>query len=363
MQQRQQDPQRRSRISAHRSRQQQERRKRRGILLFGVVGLLLITAIPAYGYYDTFVAPNREWVVKVNDTTFTMGYLLKLLRMQQAGSEATGAPLNIGSRPYDLVQLLSENEIISQAAPRLGLTVTDDEIDAEIKRRLLGEEKLEATEPDAVEREFAERYRFYLNRIQLSEEEHRQIVRYELLTDELLDHLGGEIPLEQPGVRLYSIPVLDQGALSAESVADEIRTQFARGVPFPDLVSQYAPDDIVRKEGEIGWIPPGVSPNTDPLIFEELQPCEDPENWLGCEISEPIGDFDPLTSQFSLNIYLVREKSNLREVEERYLTRLKNRALEEWLQEEKRINDVQIAFDSYRYAWVVEQLTESSQRR
>ena len=78
-------------------------------------------------------------MVKVNDTTFTMGYLLKLLRMQQAGSEATGQPLNIGSRPYDLVQLLSENEIISQAAPRLGLTVTDEEMDAEIRRRLLGE--------------------------------------------------------------------------------------------------------------------------------------------------------------------------------------------------------------------------------
>ena len=146
-------------------------------------------------------------------------------------------------------------------------------------------------------------------------------------------------------------------------MADEIRTQFARGVPFPDLVRQYAPDDIVRKEGEIGWLPPGISPNTDPLIFEELQPCEDPEEWLGCQISEPIADFDPITSQFSLNIYLVREKSNLREVEERYLNRLKNRALEDWLQEEKRLNDVQIDFDSYRYAWVVEQLTESSQRR
>jgi hypothetical protein len=363
MQQRQQDPQRRSRLSAQRSRQQQERRKRRGVLLFGVVGLLLITAIPAYGYYDTFVAPNREWVVKVNDTTFTMGYLLKLLRMQQAGSEATGQPLNIGSRPYDLVQLLAENEVISQAAPRLGLTVTDEEMDTEIRRRLLGEERLESTEPDAIEREFEERYRFYLNRIQLSEEEHRQIVRYELLTDALLDHLGQEIPIEQPGVRLYSIPILDQGALSAEEVADEIRTQFARGVPFPDLVRQYAPDDIVRKEGEIGWLPPGISPNTDPLIFEELQPCEDPAEWLGCQISEPIGDFDPLTSQFSLNIYLVRESSNLREVEERYLNRLKNRSLEGWLQEEKRINDVRVDFDSYRYAWVIEQLTESTQRR
>ena len=333
------------------------------MLLFGIFGLILIAAIPIYGYYDTFVSPHRSWIVRVNDETFTMGYLLKLLRMQQAGSEATGQSMNLGSKPFDLVNLLAENELISQAAPRYKIEVTAQQIDTEIRRRIIGAAPMEETSPDQVEREFQERYRFYLNRVQLSETEHRRIVRYELLNEELLEHLGQEIPIEMPQVRLYSIPVIDQGEKSAEEIADEIRTAFARGVSFPELVKQYAPPDIVRKEGEVGWMPRGVSPASDPLLFDELTPCENPEEWRGCQISEPVTDFNPTNSEFSLTIYVVREKSNLREVEDRFRTMLKTRSLDGWLAEEKRVNDVQINFDSDRYAWVIEQLNQSKQRR
>jgi len=354
--------QRRMPTAAKRSRRQ-DRRRQVGMLLFGILGLILIASIPVYGYYDTFVSPYRSWIVKVNDETFTMGYLVKLLRMQQAGSEATGQSMNLGSKPFDLVNLLAENELISQAAPRYKIEVTAGEIDTEIRRRIIGAAPMEETSPEQVEREFQERYRFYLNRVQLSQTEHRQIVRYELLNDELLDHLGQEIPIEMPQVRLYSIPVKDQGEKPAEEIADEIRTAFARGVSFPELVKQFAPSDVVRKEGEVGWMPRGISPASDPLLFDELTPCENPKEWLGCQISEPVTDYNPTTSEFSLTIYVVREKSNLREVEDRFRTMLKTRSLDGWLAEEKRANDVQINFNSDRYSWVIEQLNESKQRR
>ena len=78
-----------------RSRSQRDRLKRRRVLIAGLVAILIILAIPLYGYTSTFVLPPRQWVVQVNDTSYNMGYLLKLLRMFQRWAGQQGFEFTI----------------------------------------------------------------------------------------------------------------------------------------------------------------------------------------------------------------------------------------------------------------------------
>ena len=80
-----------------RIRRQEDERRRRGVLIVGVAALLLIFLIPVYGYYASFIGPPRQVIAQVNDHSFNLGYLLKLLRMQEAGNIAQGQSLNLGS--------------------------------------------------------------------------------------------------------------------------------------------------------------------------------------------------------------------------------------------------------------------------
>ena len=100
-----------------------------------VVGVMLlaIASIVIAGYVLIFVMPSREVVVRVNDVTYTRGDMVKLLRVSQKGIEFLGGQFNATNDIFQTLQLFVENEIIAQSAPSLGLSVTEDEIQAQIR--------------------------------------------------------------------------------------------------------------------------------------------------------------------------------------------------------------------------------------
>ena len=322
--------------------------------MVGVISMLIILAIPAYGYVSTFVLPPRQWVVQVNDESHNMGYLLKLLRMFQQGSQLGAPGVNLGTLPFELVNTLAENELIRQGAPSYEINVTRVEVDAEVRDRFLNNPSDAETPPDQLEREFEERYRQYLNLIQISEDDHRVIVTSELYRQELRDYLGREVDRVQPQIHLFSIVI--PSVENAAELVDEVQTEYARGTPFEELVAR--PDmnqsaEAVRKGGEVNWVPRGIYPDLDPFLFDELE--------VGA-LSEPIPDFNPGAGGNTFTIYLVKEKADAREVEDRHLDTLKTRALEGWLQQERQVNVVRINFGSERYEWLLDQLRLSSAR-
>ena len=334
-----------------RSRLQQENRRQRGMFLVGMIAILLILAIPAYGYYDNIFSPPRQTVVTVNNTTFNLGYLVKIMRMLQGGGATGAQDQNLGSLPFQVVQTLADNELIRQAAPRENIPVTSQELDQEIRKRMLGDVGEEGTPADQLEREFQERYRRYLTQIKISENDHREIVLNDLYRDRLRELLGQSVPSVLPHAHLYTLPLT---AEDADEVADEVRTQFARGESFESLVEKFvAQQDLVRRGGEVGWVPQGAFPELDSLLFEELE--------IG-QLSDPIMDFDPSTSAGVTTIYLVAERAEAREVEDQYREILKSRSLQEWLIQERVANDVRVPFNSDQYAWVIAQLQKSSGR-
>jgi parvulin-like peptidyl-prolyl isomerase len=288
--------------------------------------------------------PPRETVVRVNDTSYDMGYLLKILRMVQRQSEASGQQVNLGTIPFQLVNSLAEDELISQGAQAIGLKVTDEELNTQLRNEFLGDLSPDAGTSDSdLDTEFREQYRQFLNQIQLSASEYEDIVTRTLYRQKLEEHLGAGIPKELPQIHLYAL------AVQTQEIAEELRTQFLRGTPFAELVAEHSADpEAVRLEGEVDWVPRGV---LDPLIaefvFDELE--------VGV-ISEPLPQFDSASSQEFFVLYYVPEREDLREVSDGNFLALRTEAVKRWVQAQRDLNDVSTSFDSNQYAWLAKKL-------
>lgn len=323
---------------------EQDKRKKRVVFVLAAFIAILVIAIPVYGWVTTFIMPPRETIVRVNDTSYDMGYLLKILRMVQRQSESSGQRVNLGTIPFQLVNNLAEDELIAQGAHAIGLRVTDEELNTQLRTEFLVNVDSDAGLSEAdLNTEFRERYRQFLNQIQLTASEYEAIVTRNLYRDKLEEHLGAAIPKELPQIHLYAL------AVQTQEIAEEVRTQYLRGTPFAELVAEHSLDpEAVRLEGEVDWVPRGV---LDPLIadfvFDELE--------TGV-ISEPLSQFDSATSQEFFVLYYVPEREDLREVSDGNFIALRAEAVSDWVQAQRELNEVFTSFDSNQYAWLAKQL-------
>ena len=327
-----------------RVRRQKNSRRQRTVLIIGLIVLLVVLAIPATGYVRTFVLPPRQTVVRVNDTTYSLGYLVNILRTFQFSAQPGESGLD-ASLPFQIINTIAESELVRQGAPRYGITVTAEEIDHEVRERIMG---LSESPNSDLDREFQERYRRYLNTVQLDEAIHKDIVVRDIYREKLRETLGRDVPSVLPHLHLYQLRV------ATPEIADEIRTQFARGTPFSELVSNFASDpEVIRKEGEVGWIPLEIVPGSDRQIIEQLS--------VG-ELSDPQPVFNSELGQTTYSMYLITERVEAREVADENREKLKTNILQEWINEERSNNIVDTRFNSKLYEWVIKQLRLTENR-
>ncbi|MBI4299391.1 MAG: peptidylprolyl isomerase [Chloroflexi bacterium] len=327
------------------SRRQQERRKQ--LIALSAIGVFiaLIGGIIAYGYATTFVLPPRQMVVQVNDLKYTAGDLVKILRQMQVGAEFAGQPLDLASAPFQVLTSLVDNELLERAAPRLGVTVFPDEIDEEIRSRLLppvpeGQEVDQAQ----LEKEFRERYRQYLNTLQLSDSAYKQQVKKDIFRYKATEILGRDVPTVAEQIHLHAI------SMANDANYEVLKKKFEDGTPFKELAKEFSSDpSLVTDGGDLGWAPRGVLGVQEDLIF-------------GLEVgtlSSPI----PQTSGNEPMVFMVSEKAEAREIDPEHRQTLKGRAVQAWLIEERKHYNIKTNFDSDRYYWVVEQIGLSAKNR
>ncbi len=330
----------------------EQKRQRVAMALMGLL-LLLILGIIIAGYVMIFVMPPRQLVVRVNDVRYTRGDMVKLLRVQQRGAEFFGQQFSAGTEVFQALNTIVENEIISQSAPKYGIIVPDEEIDQYI-RTLLAPPLGDSQDPAQVEREFRERYRAYLNTIQLSEDEHRQLVRKSLTRERLRQVIGESVPSVAPQVHLNRLIMTPDGEMDVmqikfkDTVAPK-QTDDERREAFKALVREFSMDnpEVIRKGGDLGWVPRGVYSDYDHVIFD-LE--------VG-KLSAPVPSVD---NPRQLIFFLVSDKQEAREVEPEDRDALKTRALQEWINNERNSNDVYAVFNSDIYTWIIKQLGISS---
>ena len=331
------------------SRQQRDPKRQRIVIAFIAFFVLVIAGVAFFFYAKTFVTPPRQVVIRVDDVEYTRGDMVKILRARQKEAEHVGVRFDTTTEILDSLKFLVENEMIHQVAPRFGITVSDEEIDASIRQLFPYLSQSGPSDPGG--RLLEEQYRSYLNDIQYSREEHRKQIRKALLREKFRHFVGDSVPTVAEQVLLHRIIMAPEGEIDIMQVkledfiggdlADPDRISEA----FKQIVREFSKDDpeTIRKGGDLGWVPRGIYKEYDDLIF----------NLEVGTLSGPI----PLPERSgNIMYYLVSDREEAREVAPESRDTLKTRALQHWLNEERDNHDVYSEFNSEIYDWVVKEL-------
>ena len=200
------------------SRWEQQKKRQRIILTTGIFVIVLVLAFVGIGWYQGQYKPLRETVIKVNDTEFTMDYYVEMLKLEGAYYPESDLSLVADT----VLQNIQRNELVRQGAKELGISVTDEEVKKVRKNNDL---------PD--------------------KEVYRDLVRYQLLLERLLDvHFDPQVPLYAEHRQVMAM------MLESEVQALEVRAQIENDEDFGELAEELSLELFSKnKGGDLGWVP------------------------------------------------------------------------------------------------------------
>jgi len=203
------------------SRWQRQMKIRRIIIIAAAAFLAGIISWVGYGIYKDRIGPSREVVIKVNNSSFAMGYYVNMLDAYTKDVDPTQIYFVADTVTNSIVQA----ELLKQEAESLGIEVAPGEIDAKIEENELP-----------------------------NNEAYRDIVNAGLLVDKLREYSDSQLPdtMEQAHVQVMLV--------ESQEVANEVMTRIETGANFTALVDEfsYSPET----EGDLGWLPKELMPNT-----------------------------------------------------------------------------------------------------
>jgi parvulin-like peptidyl-prolyl isomerase len=327
-------------------RRQRARPSRRSAIIFISAVLLVLAAIPAVGYYEVFIAPLRETIVKVNDTTYDVGYYIERLRILTQQNKLISQQTDLSTEPFKLLDTLRDDELIRQAGPRYGLNVTENEIDAYLRAQLLPpKDDKEQTTQDELDRQYRQLYRQRLNDLKVDEKQYRTITRASIMRDKMREKLSDRVPAVADQVHARVIAVTDEKALT------DVQNRLKKGEDFGALAKEVSVDEDTKKDGgDLGWLPRRVMDRPfDDMVFKlDVNGVSDPF----------IIPRQGAAGQDTIWIVQVIDKAEARQVEGNNREKLKDRALEDWLDEERQQNVVERYFNSDRYDLAIAKVRE-----
>ena len=313
-----------------------------------IIIALIIASIPTTSYVINVWIPFQKTALKVEEKEFTRKDLVDFIRFNQRLSEEQGNQFDLGSSLFQSLQLLAENEIASLYATEYGLTVNDWEIDEAffLKLGFYNDFNLDAIED---ENAFNEKKIQFLNQIQMNEKKYKEIVRKSLFREKLRRELSREIPTLQEHKYVYEIALEDISQSNINKIQREINSNSDIG----KIVKKYSIDpNSIRGAGDFGWIPKGIMPELDSLIFGT-----DQDNYLKPkELSGPY--IDQENSVFKL--YVISDVKKSFELSEENFEQISNNVLINFFNERSRIVDMQYGLDNETFDWINEKVQVAS---
>lgn len=320
-------------------------KKRNKFLFVGILTITIIfTLVLSTGYVLRYVVPQEKVIVQVGESKFKRADMLSMLRVKQKNAEMIGTKIKSSEEIFKALQNMIENEIIDQVAPSLGISVSQDQLDIYIRDVFMPQyDSDESPDPVQIEREFREIFNNYLNSVGLSEDEYRKFTRWSMLREQMRQFVGESVPTVAEQVYLHRLMVMPDDEI------DIMKKKFNDGIPFKYIVREFSKDneEVVRRGGEIGWVPRGIFPEYDYIIFD-LEP-----NLLSVE-SQSIKN-PPL-----LYFFMISEKDPARKIANAELEQLKTKALNDWLNTKRKEFNVNATFNSEVHGWLSKQLQVSS---
>ncbi len=326
-----------------------ERRQRRTGIGIGAAFLFVIIGVVVFGYYQEFYKPPRVWAGSVNNVEFTMGDLVQRIRVLQGVNRYQGGQVNLSTVPFEYLQNLINAEVLRQQSNNLGIAVTDEEIERELRRLFVptpdpGQE----TDPGQIEREFKDNYGSFLTATGLSDGEYRVIIEEQISIRSLAVLLAQGIEDPQQHVEIQWIQLPLGSEIFPNDLVKRLENEdFTRVAQELNGPSQFSGTD-----GYVGWVPRGAFPELDDAIFgneeEKLQPLP------AGTISEPIFADDGFI------VVKLLSGSEERRLDDRMALKLTLEAVEIWQQEALVAGTgngtVRMNFNSRLYEWVTDQV-------
>jgi hypothetical protein len=173
------------------------------------------------GWYFGYYQPLHQVVVKVNDTEFNMDYYIKALRFY-----GRGQPVQYMQFMADeVVKRIEQNELIRQGALELGISVSDKELDEELKSH----------DPPF-------------------DDVHRDIDRSQMLVSKLRDeYFEQKVPMFAEHRHIMAM------FLESASQVTEVRARVEAGEDLAELAGELSLESFSKdKKGDLGWHPEDV---------------------------------------------------------------------------------------------------------
>ena len=337
------------------ARRAEERRRQRIAIVIGVALILAIIAIVAVGYYREFYHPPRVLAGQVRDVRFTMGDLVDRIRVLQGVNRYQGGRVDLSTVPFQYLQDMIHAEILRQASPGLGFSVSGEDIDEELRRRFRPA-KPEGQEVDEgqLDQEYENNLTNFKTSTGLSDAEYRVLVEEDLLRRQLFIVINASLPEQVEQVEASWIRLETEGPVEPQEVRDRLERE-----DFALVASEvHRSAGFTNQQGYAGWVPEEAFPDLDEVLFGN--PSREREPLPVGEISNPI-----FTQEGTYIVYKISgpEERELSDIMSFQLTRER---VDQWFEEQLSQGSddgwLKINFDSERYGWVADQVQISAPR-
>ncbi len=309
--------------------------QRRTRLILAAVVLCILGLAIGIGYYVIYVIPLQHTIIKVNDTEFNIDYLIRRLLIAGPTDDV-----------FTMIETITNEELIRQGAPRYGISITEEELMAELRNSARGENETIS------ETEFQSWYRDQRNESGLSDAEFKDLALTSLMGFRLQQYFAERVSTVAEQVHLHYI------IFSSYEDALEAAVRLEDGEDFADLARELSIDEASAElGGDMGWWP------LDAMGIQYGTTFLTPPDWmfnLGIgQVSEPTM-MDQENAMFAL--FMVSDRAAARDIDEDLLEIVKSRQIEMWLSDEMSIQTITLhgrnnGFDSETHAWISWQLS------
>ncbi len=274
------------------SRWQKERRVQHITLYAGVSIISLVLLFLLVGFYDKEMRPLRQPALKINDTVIKTDYYVETLKLF-AQSDSPVAKANVADYALNYIQ---NNELIKQAAIKMGVVLTSGEI---------GEALSKAKLP-------------------VDQETARNLIQGDLYGQKARDNLASTIPTRSDQAHILVM------LIDGNDKAEEIRARVIAGEEFASIAKQFSLDAASKdKGGDLGWLPRELmDKNIAELAFTLL----------------PGFVSHPVSQEGTPNFYLIKvlERNNDMEISTDVRDRMISQAFSNWVSGLKKEANIEI---------------------
>ena len=324
-----------------------ELKKQKVAYIIGGTLIGIIVLIVLIGYFREFYSPPRVVAGEVRGVTFTMGDLVQRIRVLQGLNRyQQDYMMDLSSTPFEFLQELIHVEILKQAAPGLGISISPSEIEEELKNQFYPETQPgQETGSNQLEQEFQSNYSSFLTATNLTKDEYESMLG-EVLRERKLT-LSFFATVESPQAQTeISLIVLDRySGTPPEELRGRIESEGFESISA----------ELNQSDGYFGWVPEKAFPEFNDFLY----PADG-------ELPDPGTVSNPIIHDSGVFIVKVMSYNESKEVEDPVKYKLAMEAVQAWqttqLQTGSEDGWVKINFNSDKYAWVTDQVKLTAPR-